>query len=136
MKNFLSLFLIIFAVEPGVLAQVCTDQGTSTNLDDPNAPTAPENDPDLWLNSFNWYANDGYTLFDFAIHDVFTSNPNQTTITNPYSNDNGLYSHLTNVPVELRDMRPEERWELLSVNLGAYPNCKLLANNFEESPFA
>jgi hypothetical protein len=60
MKNTLLILICLFSLKHQ--AQVCSDQGTSTNPDDPNAPTAPANDPDLWLNSFNWYANDGYTL--------------------------------------------------------------------------
>jgi hypothetical protein len=141
MKNLLSIFLIILAVEPSVLAQVCTDQGTSTNPESPSSPTAPSINSEHWLNTFNWYEDDGSSLLNFFMYDMFAYSPNQTSMSNPYSDVNALYPHISNVPIDMKDFRPENGWELFSVNLGAFPNGELLTDhpplqsNFSQIPY-
>jgi hypothetical protein len=140
MKNQLLLLIILISARC-LQAQICSDQGTSTNPDSPSSPTAPLPNPEHWLNTFNWYDNDGSSLINFAIYDLFTYSDNQTSMPNPYSQDIGVYSHLTNVPLELKDFHPENGWELLSVNLGAYPNGEVLTDhpplqsNFSQTPY-
>jgi hypothetical protein len=113
----------------GAIGQVCTNQGTSTHPDSPLAPTAPQPNPEHWLNTFNWYDDDGSSLLNFFMYDLYTYSENQTSMTNPYSNVNSLYPHLTNVPLDLKDFRPENGWELISVNLGSFPNGELLSDH-------
>jgi hypothetical protein len=55
-------------------SQVCIPNGISTNPENPINPNPPTNSPEHWLNTFEWYANDGLSLLDIAIHDMFTLN--------------------------------------------------------------
>ncbi len=105
---------------------VCVEKGISTN---PDAPINPEAPSPLWLNEFKWYDNDGLSLFQYALHDMFSVN-GQELMSHPYSNQNS-YGYLTDFEIQKLDMYPDQGWELISLNLGAYPNGELLS---EQSP--
>jgi hypothetical protein len=141
MKTFLSIVIFLGCTTQGLFAQICEYQGTSTNPNSANSPTAPSSNPEHWLNSFNWFDNDGTSLLNFFMYDMFSYSPNQTSMSNPYSDVNSLYTHLSNQPLELKDFRPENGWELISVNLGAFPNGELLSehpplqSNFSQTPY-
>lgn len=126
MKKTTIVFALLLGSWNFLCTQVCIPNGISTNPENPINPNPPTNSPEHWLNEFEWYANDGTALVDIAIHDMFTLNPNHVSMTNPFSDQNANYSHLVNVPFEDLDMLPEDGWELISVNLGSYPNGEVL----------
>ncbi len=74
---------------------VCVEKGISTN---PDAPINPEAPSPLWLNEFKWYDNDGLSLFQYALHDMFSVN-GQELMSHPYSNQNS-YGYLTDFEIQ------------------------------------
>lgn len=140
MKQKLRLTLELLLIHCVAFSQVCLPNGISTNPDNPINTEAPTNSPEHWLNRFEWYANDGTTLFDIAIHDMFISNPNQITMSNPFSSENPY--PIAQALFDDLDMLPSDGWELISVNLGYYPNLELLSeqqppdgSSFAEVPY-
>ncbi len=108
-------------------------QGISTN---PAGPVNPDNTPPFlthFLNTFNWMANSGGTLTDYALNDVFTA-AGVSAMVHPYSAANS-YDYLTSSPINDLDMYWQDGWELLSVNLGKYPDGTLLSSLGETSNY-
>ncbi len=105
--------------------ETCDPNGITTHPEGPVNPIAPSEE---WLNSFNWYANDGVSLLQYALHDMLVENPNQFNMSHPYSDQNA-YSYLTYPELQDLDMYPEDGWELISVNLGSFPNGELLSED-------
>ena len=123
------LFISAMIASAAINSQVCEPNGVSTNPDNPTNPDAPTNHPEHWLNDFKWYDHDGPELLPYAIYNMLSYSSTQYSMTHPYSNDvdNG-YSELTSPEYHDLDMYPDQGWELISVNLGAYPNGELLSD--------
>lgn len=124
MKN---IFFIIFLGLIKIGYGQCQPNGVSTN---PEAPINSQAPSPLWLNTFKWYDSQGLTLTQYVLHDLFVIN-NQQLMSHPYSDQNP-YSYLSSDPfgnsysIDELDMYPEDGWELISMNLGAYPNGQIL----------
>jgi hypothetical protein len=121
--------------------EICLPDGVSTNPVNPvnhSAMPIPGNDPNAlyFENHFEWFGHDGVSLDLFPMYDM-DGYPEGETMYHPYSNQNQSYSYLLYnyeadpqypLPFEELDMYWEDGWELLSVNLGFYPNLTPLAD--------
>jgi hypothetical protein len=124
MKYLLLLLLLSIAK---IAPTQCEPNGISTN---PEAPINSQAPSPLWLNNFKWYDSQGLTLIQYVLHDLFVVN-NQQLMAHPFSDQNP-YSYLSDdaqgnsYSIEELDMYPEDGWELVSLNLGIYPNGQVL----------
>ncbi len=125
MKTLLNSSLIIAGILLALInhSQVCTPNGIST---DPNNPINLDTPSPLFLNHFNWFNNNGLFLTPYPLNDMFSYSPNQLLMNHPFSSDNSGYENLTNVNLDKLDMYYADGWELISVNLGAYPDGTVL----------
>jgi len=138
MKQLYLLVAFAFIFIKCAFAQgVCEPNGVSTLPTNPQNPLAPS---PFWLNQFQWYDEYGLTLYQYALHDMFGANE-QGYMLNPMDLSNG-YPELTSENVSTLDYYPEDGWELLSINLGSYPNGQILSTinppvltGFPETPY-
>jgi hypothetical protein len=119
---FIKACILLFGTY-SIYGQLCTPNGISTNPDNPVNPQAPFPE---FLNSFNWFDIDGITLVQYPIHDMHTQF-DQPSMFSPFSHQNSGYGHITESTLLELDMYYDMGWELLSVNLGAYPDGTLLS---------
>ena len=127
-KHITSIFFIALSCHAiAQIEDVCLPAGISTN---PAAPVNPDYLPDpAFENHFEWFGSENGSLY---IYDLFEMSQygNIEAMQHPYSLQNQSYQHLTlDVDLEDLDMYPEDGWELLSVNLGKYPNGMLYSEH-------
>ena len=150
MKKLIFLYFIAGTLWLNGQIVICNPNGVST---DPANPInyiqmpIPGLDPEIlyFENHFEWFGNDGLYLDLFPLYDMDGYEIGEY-MSHPFSNQNQSYRYLLynyNVtpedwyplPIEELDMYPEDGWELLSVNLGFYPNLTpfSLANHIAQS---
>lgn len=111
---------------------------------DPNNPVNNQQnsfDPSVqhFLNSFNWFANDGVSSFNTIPYEnmgpVF-SGQSTGNFFSPFSSlgSSPYYDYLHQGGVDERDFYPEDGWELLSINLGYFPDLTTLPSPGSAKP--
>jgi hypothetical protein len=120
MKKYLFILLSITSSLSTLLAQnTCTDQGTTTNPDNPFEPRTTPTDPNgtvVFLNNkFDWRTN--YYNWWEQINGNWLS----SQILSPYTsiNNPNLVGYIDKIPA---DNRPEDGWELITYGFGKFYN--------------
>ncbi len=86
--------------------QTCDEQGITT---DPNNPINPEGEPFLNDGDFNWL-NEGLW--------PYRGPSDWEDVLNPFDDSGNPNIDYISVPVEIRDNKPEDGWELVTYRLG------------------
>lgn len=145
MKKLLTIIILMASVafaiaqpQPSSPTFPCVKQISTTPL----APYNPDyNDgyiEHVFLNEFSWYDHDQFNfLYPYPLEDM-TQYGNTQAMLNIFNPNILNYPQLNNgVGIEQFDYYPEDGWELISINLGYYPDGTTLAehNALEESAF-
>jgi hypothetical protein len=100
MKNIIFIiFMILSHVSFG--QQNCDEKGITT---DPNNPINPQGEPFLNNGDFNWLTP--------GLWDYYRSNWEQ--VLNPFDDSGNPNIDYISVPIEIRDNKPEDGWELIT----------------------
>ena len=119
------ILLAIIIISPSVMANAQCVNGISTNPSNPVNSQIMNIRPEL-LNTFDWAEQlPGNGIGFYPLHDMNTSF--QSGMINPYNSQN-LYYHLVSAGVPQRDYHWEDGWEMLSFNLGYYPDGTWVEN--------
>ena len=120
------IIIALIILSQGIIIKAQCVNGTSTN------PSNPINNqifgirPEL-VNTFNWAeVLSGNALQFYPLQGMNTAFT-QNGMINPYNQQN-TYSHLVSASVPKRDYHWEDGWEMLSFNLGYYPDGSLISN--------
>jgi hypothetical protein len=97
------IFMILSHVSFG--QQNCDEKGITT---DPNNPINPQGEPFLNNGDFNWTTP--------GLWDYYRSDWEQ--VLNPFDDSGNPNIDYISVPIEIRDNKPEDGWELITYRLG------------------
>jgi len=121
------IVIALIILSQGIIIQAQCVHGTSTN------PSNPVNNqifgvrPEL-VNTFNWAEElSGIALESYDLQGMATLFNGQNGMINPYNQQN-IYTHLVSAGVTKRDYHWEDGWEMLSFNLGYYPDGSSIAS--------
>ena len=138
MKAFIKVLVLTFTLSSGYIFSQC-DNNVSTHPDGPtndalpddSASSVPYTMDERFLNGWNWWLPNSYNLTNMEF------NPGQPygSMTNIQSiNQQPYYSYLKHNPLDQMSadqMKPENGWELLLVNMGRYPDNETVHENEE-----
>lgn len=121
MNKFIFILLVICLLSQHIFGQ-CTN-GVSTNPNNPSNNNLPYNkfgQMDEFLNQWNWWS--GSAASSILLNDMGMNVGQYYGVMEPVNSTlySGHYLYLNKLYREV--MKPEEGWELLSVNIGWYPD--------------